>query len=150
MPGQPLVVIAICAAPSGFGRGRHFTQAATAPVATTARPVKTGAMPARRDGANTESTPIIPPKEHPMATLGVNITYSNYRMNENDRTVTATITFNQPIRPDSFNLPSLYNIEGYRARFTPSNLTAVAGSNNTQWTVTLTPDAGIDGQYGKI
>src|SRR6218665_3112816 len=95
-------------------------------------------------------TPIIPPKEHPMATLGVNITYSNYRMNENDRTVTATITFNQPIRPDSFNLASLYNIEGYRARFTPSNLTAVAGSNNTQWTVTLTPDAGIDGQYGKI
>ncbi|WP_265259658.1 SwmB domain-containing protein [Verminephrobacter eiseniae] len=85
-----------------------------------------------------------------MATLGVNITYSNYRMNENDRTVTATITFNQPIRPDSFNLASLYNIEGYRARFTPSNLTAVAGSNNTQWTVTLTPDAGIDGQYGKI
>ncbi|KAB7604203.1 hypothetical protein ET532_010625, partial [Verminephrobacter sp. Larva24] len=95
-------------------------------------------------------TPIIPPKEHPMATLSVSITYSNYRMNENDLTVTATITFNQPIRPDSFNLGSLYNIEGYRARFTPSNLTAVAGSNNTQWTVTLTPDAGIDGQYGKI
>ncbi|WP_265297554.1 hypothetical protein [Verminephrobacter eiseniae] len=48
-----------------------------------------------------------------MATLSVSITYSNYRMNENDLTVTATITFNQPIRPDSFNLGSLYNIEGF-------------------------------------